>query len=347
MLVDLHAVEARTPSIINDSDLTDGPVSKAPQAPGDRTTDMSIQLLLLKSQKLRLRAIQILSDVRMQTTYETVVDLANQLRSACTEVAAFFQSRAAYLEPETAFHRKYIDMYLRKHILLLHRPYMLQAHGDPRFYLSRKTSLESCMIMASYTDDLSLPFAEPDDFCSLMVHGSGHFRGGLGLDVIVTLAFELITQLTEDGPSRAPGQISYDPAHKLAREAREPIVRRLEHIREQLFQIIALGNPSLMRSGMVSVLLAHIKALEAGGNTREPLYGAVQECMEKCLELLREYMAAHASQAQGPADKLPELFDGSEIGFEELVSFKCWLSPCRQLFGSTYPRGQLEASEGS
>lgn len=174
--------------------------------------------------------------------------------------------------------------------------------------------------MASYTGDLNLPLAEPDDFSSLMVHGSGHSRGGLGLDVIVALAFELITQIQEDGPGRAPGQPSYDPARELARAAREPIVRRLEHIREQLFQIIALGKPSLKRYGIISVLLAHIKALEAGGNAKAALHEAIKEHMEKCLNLLRDYLAAHTSQAQEPADKMSVLFDGPEFDFDKLVS---------------------------
>ncbi|ROV98640.1 hypothetical protein VSDG_04347 [Cytospora chrysosperma] len=317
-LVDLNTVDARAPSNINDSELTDGPITKAPPAPGDRTTDMSIQLLLLKTQNLRLRAIQVLGDVRLQTSYEAVVDLANQLRSACTEVAAFFQYRASHLDPETAFHWKYMDMYLRRHILLLHRPFMLQARKDPRFYLSRRMCLESSMIMASYADGLNLPFAEPDDFSRLMVHGSGHFRGGLSLDVIVTLAFELITQLQEDGPGRARGQPSYDPARELARAAREPIICRLEHIRGQLFQAIALGNPSLKRSGIISVLLAHIKALEAGENAKAALYDAIKECMEKCLGLLRGYLDAHTSRVQEPVDKMPGLLDGSEFDFEKL-----------------------------
>ncbi|KUI61353.1 hypothetical protein VP1G_08532 [Cytospora mali] len=317
-LADFEAVDAEAPSNINDSDLTDGLITKAPEALDERTTDVSIQLLLLKSQNLRLRAIRILSDVRLQTSYEMVVDLANQLRSACTDVAEFFQSRASYLDPETAFHRKYIDMYLRRHILLLHRPFMLQAQKDPLFYLSRKTCLESCMIIASYTDEIKLPSTEPDDFSNLMVHGSGHFRGGLSLDVIVTLAFELITQLQEDGPSRAPGQPSYDPARELAQAARKPIIVRLEHIREQLFQIIALGNPSLKRSGIISALLAYIKALEAGENAKAAFYDAIRECMEKCLELLKDHLAAHTPQAREPTDKILALADHFEIDFDTL-----------------------------
>lgn len=353
MLVDIEAVDAKEPSNINDSDMIHDPIHEAPQPPGDRTTDTSIQLLLLKSQKLRLRAVQVLSDTRMRTSYETVVELANQLRTACTEVAAFFQSRASHLEPETvAFHRKYIDLYLRRHILLLHRPFVLQAQEDPRFYLSRKVCLDSCMIMASYTDDLNLPMAEPDDFSSLMIHGSGHFRGGLSLDVIVTLALELITQLQEDGPGRAPGrqqgekeneQPSYDPARELARAAQEPIIRRLQHIQEQLFQVVAFGKPSLKRSGIISALLAQVRALEAGGNFKEAFCKAIGDCMEKLSELLRLYLVAHTPQAQGPADEVPAVSDEFEIDFAQLVSFDCLLVG-KQLGFTQVSRGAIQAS---
>lgn len=322
LTIDFEAIDAKTPYNLNDSDLTDDPVPMEPQVPGNKATATSIQLLLLKSQKLRVRAIQVLSDVRMQASYETVVDLANQLRAACTEVAAFFQAHSSYYGPETAsFHRKYIDTYLRRHILLLHRPFMLQAQKDPRFYLSRKMCLESCTIMASYTDAVDFPCDKLDDFSALMVHGSGHFRGGLSLDVIVTLALELITQLQEDDPSPAPKQAAYDPARELARAAREPIIRRLEHIQDQLYQVIALGNPSLKRYGIISALLGYIKALESGRNTKTAIYEAVKVCLKNCLGILRLNLSTYQSLAQEPIDEAPALSDDFGFGFDTLVSF--------------------------
>lgn len=154
---------------------------------------------------------------------------------------------------------------------------MLAAEKDPRFYLSRKMCLESCIIMASSTDELYLVSEAIDHFSSLMAQGSGHLRGGLSLDVSMTLAYELNAQYREDGSLRGPG--SHDPARELAIAAREPVMRRLEQIRDVHAQIIALGNPSLKRFFMVSAALAQIRTLEAGGDVKAAFYAAVKAAM--------------------------------------------------------------------
>lgn len=315
-------VDVQAPSDINDSELVEGPSFDTPSAAGDRTTDTSIQLLLLKSRKLRIQALKIINGVGPQTPYEKVVEIGNQFRHACAESSAFFSAHFPELGPRETqvFHRKYIDMYLRRHILLLHRPFMLASKKDPHFYLSRKMCLESCMIMAAYTDDMGLPTKMPDDFACLMVEGSGHLRGGLSLDVIITLAYELNTQLQEEESAPGSQSHSYDPARDLARAAREPILRRLEHIREQLSQTIALGSPSLKRLFMVTGSLAQIRTLEAGGDVKIAFYSAVKDAIQRCTDLLRAYLATQQSQ-DGESHNVAESFpDKYDFSLDDLVS---------------------------
>lgn len=312
--------DALKPSNIDDSELKETPGSAVPSTSDNRTTDTSIQLLLLKSQKLRVQALKIINGARLSTSYETVVDLANQLRMACTEVTIFFQDRSAALGHKTSFHKKYIDMYLRKHILLLHRPFMLEAQKNPRYYLSRKMCLESCMIMASYTDELHLPSIVADDFLNLMARGSGFLRGGLSLNVIMTLAFELNIQLQEDGPTNNVEPTSYDPARELARAAREPIIRRLEHIRNQLFQIIDLGNPSLKRFLMISSFLGQFKALETGGNAKVAFYNAFTDSAQKCMGSLQAYLEKHTPRMAAASSVTSSFPDDFDFDFSAVVS---------------------------
>lgn len=317
----LGTPDAREPSDINDdSELSDVNALDAISAPGDLGTDASIQLLLLKSQKLRIQVLKVINETGPQTSYETVVDLSTQIRNACIEASSFFSSRSPDWESAHSFHRKYIDTYLRKHTLLLHRPFMLAAEQDPRFYLSRKICLESCMIMASYTDEMDMPLRKLDDFSNLMIHGSGYLRGGLSLNVIVTLAYELNAQLKEVGGAQGPHP--YDPAHELGRAAWQPIIRRLEHIRKQLWQITALGTRSLRSYIMVSAFLAQMRTVEVGGNMKIAFYGAVKEAIQRCVESLKTYLASQPAQATDLNVNMPSLPEGHEFNLNDLVSFQ-------------------------
>lgn len=319
VLGDFHAQEP--PDINNNSGLSDGNVIDEIPALGDLETDSSIQQLLSKSQKLRIQALQIVSGIGPPTSYETVVSLSTQIRSACTELSLFFSARSSEWKFAHAFHSKYIDTYLRKHILLLHRPFMLAAQQDPRFYLSRKICLESCMIMASYNDAMDSPSKKLDDFSNLMIRGSGYLRGGLSPDVIVTLAYELNAQLQEGGGAQGPH--SYDPAHELARAAWQPIKHRLAHIQKQVSQIIALGKSSLKTFIMVSAVLAQLETVEGGGgNAKTAFYGAIMEAIRGCTESLKTYLASQPAQAthlNAEAQSWPKDHDSSLSGL--LVSY--------------------------
>lgn len=312
--------EAQCPSDINDSEMIGESTCEVPNALCDRITDTSIHLLLSRSRKLRIQILKVVNSVGPQTPHEDVVVLGNQVRNACTDASTFFSTHFSHLGTDGIFHRKYIDTYLRRHILLLHRPFMLASQNDPRFYLSRKMCLESCMIMASYTDELRLPLKALDEFSSLLVQGSGYLRGGLSLDVIMTLVYELNAQHREDGSVQ--GQNSYNPVRDVASAARKPIVRRLEHIREQLSQIIALGKPSLKRFVMISAALAQIKALEAGGDVKAAFYAAVKEAMQRCTKSLQEYLARQPDQAANTEHAAASLYEEYAFNLDDLVSLR-------------------------
>lgn len=212
------------------------------------------------------------------------MDLADQLKSACSEVTKFFNERNPGFQDQTiaTFPRKYIDTYLRRHILLLYRPLMFEAQKDPRFYLSHKMCVESAIIMASYTDEINLPSQIEDDFAKLMVQGSGHLRGGLSLDVALTLALELIREQDEHRDEYQDD----DSARELSRAFRRPFLHRLKHIRDQLFQIIELGIPSLKRFLMISAFLAQFEALEFGVNAKAAFFDAVRQNSQACADSL-------------------------------------------------------------
>lgn len=304
--------DVEKPSNIDDCELKDSPDTIYPPPSESRATDTSVHLLLLRSQKLRIQALRIINSDQTQVSYETAMDLANQLRSACTEVTRYFNERKSDFA-NANFPRKYIDMYLRKHILLLQRPFMLEVDKDPRFYLSHKMCVESAMIMASYTDEIKLPSEITDDFASLMVQGSGHMRGGLSLDVAMTLALELNTSLREED-----GHDEDDPARAISRAPRRPFLRRLTHIRNQLFQIIELGNPSMKRFLMTSSFLAQFEAFEAGANAKAAFFDALRQSTRACAVSLQKYLDTHTPQASDASSVAPSS-DDMEFNFGDMV----------------------------
>lgn len=322
-VVGLDDLGANHPGNFNDSDIMDESVLERALGMDKGITDMSTQLLLLKSQGLRARALGIINNgIGPQTSYDAVVGLGDQLRKACTEASVFFSVHAKELGPESAFHRMYIDMYLRKHILLLHRPFMLAALEDPRSHLSRKICLESCTIIAAYLNEKS-DSGGLVHLSRMMTHGSGCLRGALSLDVIVTLAYELNAQLQEEGFAQKP--VAHDPARELARAGREPIIRRLEHIREQLANNITSGDPSLKRFILLTALLSKIKTLESGGNVRDAFFGAVRNAVQFCTKSLEAYLAQHAPQSGDVDDATTLWSDQAEVDLDTMVSLFSYL----------------------
>lgn len=268
---------------------------------------------------------------RQRQSYETVLKLGSGLRTACRDIAAFFHSNSSShtsssreLGP-TDFHRKFLDMYLHRYIVHLHRPFMVQARDGPQYYLSRKTCLESSMVIASYANSLNLPSDDAlDDLSRLAVFGAGSFRGPLSLDVITVLGLEIITQFEEEASTRASNSsqvIVNDSLDEIAKANRVPLIRSLEHILDQLLQIIALGIPSLKRYNFLSAMLSQIRAMESSRCVRQAVYETVKESVKKCYSLLQ------ASYAIGtPQDSVESLTSPAAAGVSSGFNFGLWVS---------------------
>ncbi|KAK8112163.1 uncharacterized protein PG998_008620 [Apiospora kogelbergensis] len=297
------------PSNLNDTE--SGPDSKISlQAhPSDVPTDSSVQILLQKSLERRLYIVRKMNSVQKPLSYDETIELGKELKMNCRDVASFFHSVTSHPEgcdiDAYEFHRKFIDSYLRRHILFLHRPFALQAGKDPRYHLARKICLECCQIVASHAVALSLPQEVTDEFCLLAIRGSGLFKGPLSQDVVVHLGLEVVTQLEEERdlrlPEGAPGTAtinapSFDPLVQMSRAGRQPLIDTLRHILGQLRHIIALGQPSCKRYLLLSAAMAHIEELEAGSSN--PLPAALTQMtqgLKDCAEMLR-LAAADVSQ---------------------------------------------------
>ncbi|KAJ5885452.1 hypothetical protein N7495_009962 [Penicillium taxi] len=237
-------------------------------------------------------------------------------------------------------HHAFLDMQIRRYILVLHRPFMLQAQKDSRFNFSRRVCQESAMIIATYVERFPLPADSLDDLSKLMVMSTGSFRGPLSLDVISVLGLEVVSQLEEtgSGPSSAPIGLNQtlvlDPLAELARGQRAPIIRLLEHINEQLLQIVKLGHPTLKRYIFLAGILSQIYAMERGQPILSAVLNTAKDSLKECYDVLQSYRAANTPREvsqdvidNGLLDSLD--FDGLEFGAMDsnYLDFSVFLVP--------------------
>lgn len=322
--------DAPAPSNFNDSDFE----STAPQTPksADIFTDTYLQMLLVKSLPLRVRIIRLLNDIRQEKTHEKALEMGSQLRTACRDVAAFFHAvkhgqanlgHGSTLEA-TEFHRKLIDIHLRRFIMFLHRDFMLQAKTDPRFYLSRKVCVEAALVIASGSKgvDMDTPLQLWDDLSRLSFVGRGLFKCALSFDAMLILALEVISDLQDEA---TPDHES-DILKEMARATRVPLIQTLEEISKQLRCMIARGNLSLKRLLFSNAHLAHIRALEAGRPVKTVVYETVISTLRDSVVMMRDIQAATTPhESVVTSDSLNTDFLGPYTFFNvsDLVNIRC------------------------
>ncbi|RGP70638.1 transcriptional regulatory [Fusarium sporotrichioides] len=316
--------DAPTPSNFNDIDLE----SSSPQTPKsmDNFTDSYLQILLSKSLPLRVRVIRFLNDIRQGKTHEKALAIGTQLRAECRDVATFFRSVSqgqANLGHGSnlganEFHRKLIDIHLRRFILFLHRDFMLQAQTNPQFYLSRKLCVEAALVIASGSKgiDLDLPLRVWDDMSRLSFVGRGLFKCALSFDAMLILALAVISELQDES---TPDHES-DILKEMARTARAPLIQTLEEISKQLRCLIARGNLSLKRLLFSKAHLEHIRALEAGRPVKAVVYETVTSTLRDCVEMMLEVQATMApNESVVTSDSLNTDFFGPDMFFDNNI----------------------------
>lgn len=293
----LDEFDSRSPSNINDQDIS--PESKENTQPKDGhvSTDSSIQILLSKSISTRLEIARLLNDpLRKNFTFEKAMRLGQEVRTACREISALFQTNA--LAPQrqesgqTEFHRKFLDMYLHRYIVFLYRPFMIEARKDPRYYLARKMCVESCLIIASHCENVTDPSIEMSDYLWRLTRvGSGTFKGPLCMDVIAVLGLELVMQVEEENSIRFSGlpmAAAIDPLGEMNKANRAPLIRCLERLKDHLEQIIVSGRVSLKRYIFLVGALSLVRAIDCGLPIRQTIFEDITATLKKYYSYLSE-----------------------------------------------------------
>ncbi|PWY77641.1 C6 zinc finger domain protein [Aspergillus eucalypticola CBS 122712] len=289
--------DTKPPSNLNDTDIHPDLKHLPTPHPKSTHTDTSLQLLLHYSFTLRAETIHLIHSPN-NIPYQKALDLTTKLRTTCHTITTTTTS------PQS-FHHSHLLTTLTRYILHLHLPFARVAHTTPQYHYSRKLCLESALTIASFaptittttTSSSSTPL--DNNFPLLTLTARGPLRGPLNLDVICTLALELITQIEEapgtdttDNPNDNSTSSRPNLLSVLASAIRTPILHTLENLALQSAHVLKMHgkSPALKRYIISQALVAQIRALEDGagaGDVQGVVYEAVRGCLRDGVGMLR------------------------------------------------------------
>ncbi|KAJ5675963.1 hypothetical protein N7462_008860 [Penicillium macrosclerotiorum] len=294
--------DTRPPANLEDNDFQPNTSDMPPSQPKDLYTTSSLQTLLLQSLPTRLRIARVINECTNEQSYEAALKLGSELSALCQEVNVRFHNFMPQTDENafkpTQFHLRLVESILRRFLLNLYRPFAIQATHDPRFYLSRKLSLDSALIMASFADGVD-PSLEADlgpyqDYKRLSFSGAGVFKGPLSLDVIMVISLELVTQIEEEAAIQPPGSDSLPRGvlGQIAEAARAPLVNSLERIQASTYEGLVAGIPSVKRYGLLAGILAQVRSLPRGEEVQySNIRKALLDSMRTCQTLLQKHVS--------------------------------------------------------
>jgi hypothetical protein len=333
--------DTRPPANLGDDEFEQSTNDVPPSQPRHYYTTSSLQILLCQSLPIRLRIARTINDCSNEQSYENALHLGKKVTAACKEMAALFHTwlsrPSKSIIPPTQFHQRVIDTILRRFLLNLYRPFASRAAQDPRFFLSRKLSIDSALILASYAESPSSVLDADQtpyrDLERLSLSGAGIFKGFLSLDVIIVISLELINQLEDEATTLPTGPVPLPPnaVDQMAQNARTPLIQALERIKDHLYLGLSAGIPSMKRYCLLVGVLAQVQAVPQGEQAEwTHIREAFMDSMKTCRELLQPYLSngpsTHVTNgtlltpSDGVCGFTPESAVGSIMDSEYMVS---------------------------
>ncbi|KAK0121209.1 hypothetical protein ONS96_011387 [Cadophora gregata f. sp. sojae] len=186
--------DCETPTSLADDDMTRTGLATVPlvnQSPSHAKSPVSVITLLFRTQRTRLRILQLVNAPGLSKSFDASHSLASELSDACQ----------AELTPNaTAFQIKLLNSFTMPFVLALHDPFADKATKHPAYYYSRKMRMETAVLLLAPQVAIAptaLPrsqstaeatFSEPpkastmttklqhlDLYTALCIHGHGHF----------------------------------------------------------------------------------------------------------------------------------------------------------------------------
>lgn len=269
--------DTEPPSNINDEELDESTIMIQPH-PKSTFTTMSIQLAMADSLQIRFLIVQALNSLHSEPSYSRVLSLTSALTEALRTSSNVLKDN----DSVTPFHRNLLDYLVRRYVIPLNYVYSNQARINPIYRQSLKLSLDAAMAIIS---------PEPDDsFARLIATGGGMFREGIRC-ALTAVSLELLTHVETQ---RLDGTL------QRAREYRELLKQAVRDLIRLSEERIRLGETNVKSYMFLSMILAQVEAVEAGGPVALQVARSARDSLRLCHDLLR----SRADQAlfASPAD---------------------------------------------
>jgi hypothetical protein len=274
--------DTEPPSNIHDESIWESTTVMPRPEPINVCTRTAFQIILVKSQRTRLRVVHLLNKFQAGPSYEEILALDQNITGACNDASRLVRVYAASKQPPTALQRNLLDIYIRRYLLQIHMPFSIMSKSEPRYYYSRKVCLEAALTIFFHSgaEDLA-PGAEPhiqDDYTRLKVVGSGVFKD-LMLHAATVITIDLIVQLEEDMKSGLPPSMQ-------RKAAREPLYQAVQDIITLTAERIRQGENNAKGHLFLSAAAAQIQAMTNGQRPEDVVPVAAKASALHCLELL-------------------------------------------------------------
>lgn len=236
------------PSGIEDADL-DSAVTEDRENTASNSTRRPLQCVLANSFSLRLRATRVINSLQEEPSYQSVLDLGNELASACRDAAVEISHVPSeeHISLGNQFAYSFCSHLLNRFLLCLHFKYAMQATRNPLYEHSHKVCLEVALDLISLLDD--------ELYSRLLVNGSGMFRdiitrGALMIYLELHKSHESDISILAKRRNRARQEPLLKDAHRVVRYAKDRMCQGETNVKGYLFLKIATAQAEAVFDGL-------------------------------------------------------------------------------------------------
>ena len=282
-LITTDDFDTEHPANIEDEDISEHTTTVPESKPLHLYTRMSIQVILLQSQRTRLKIVQALSSFQSAVSYDEVLRLGQAITGSCYDASQLMKSYSVSQRRPTACQSTLLDVLVRRYLIFIHLPFSARSKDDPRFYFSRKVCTETALTIFFSSAAEDKPSGHyprmVDDYTRFKVVGGDIFKTVM-VQAATLIFVELSMQLEEDSESGLPPS-------KLRKASREPMYQAVEDMISLSAERIRAGENNAKNHLFFSAAAAQIHAMTNGLPPEEAVPEAARRSALQCLELLR------------------------------------------------------------
>lgn len=294
----------RSPANIDDQDLFEDMSGLLASKPFEEYTDSLSQVALVRSLPLRLEAVNFGSNTKLQADYGEVLKLGRKLEEFLQDLPAPLKFDHVSMEgnerPGRLFGRVLLDVYLRRALLCLYRPFTLDASGGEIFAEARRACIRSSLILLSHQDVFDPDVADLDVINSKKYWDLFHvickddiMQAALG----VCLEIKMMSRMSATNTSGMPPvknpprsherSVQVNTDERVSTWTKANLTRTVENILESLVRRINEFGSDFKDSLCLSIVLQSVRTRsshEKEALMREGITSFIRLCRQRLLQ---------------------------------------------------------------